>query len=77
MSAVALAEADLTLNSLIGTLRRRQAVEKWCRYGGSLESISVERNSLRKERLRKPLPVVGLPSQTGIEPIPIRRVDET
>jgi hypothetical protein len=40
------------------TLRRRQVVEKWRRYSGSIESISVERDSFRKEQLLEALLVV-------------------
>src|SRR5687768_5914296 len=36
-------------HSFISTLRRRQVVEKWCRCGGSIESNSVVRDSLREE----------------------------
>jgi hypothetical protein len=32
--------------------RRRQVAKKWRRYGSSIESNSVERNSFRKEQLR-------------------------
>ncbi len=37
-------------HTFISTLKRRQVVEKWCRYDGSIESISVERDSFRKEQ---------------------------
>ena len=45
-------------HSFISTLGRRQVVEKWCRYGGSIESISVVRDSFREEQLLQPLLVV-------------------
>lgn len=32
---------------------QRQVLEKWCRCGGSIELISVERDSLREEKLNK------------------------
>jgi hypothetical protein len=42
----------------MSTLRRRQVVEKWRRCGGSIESISVVRDSFREEQLLQPLLVV-------------------
>ena len=36
-------------HSFISTLGPRQVVEKWCRCGGSIESISVERDPFRKD----------------------------
>src|SRR5213080_2210231 len=42
----------------ISTLKRRQVIEKWCRCGGSIESIAVVRNSFRKEQLLQSLLVV-------------------
>ena len=39
-------------HSFINSLGRRQVVEKWCRYGGSIESISVVRDSFREEHAR-------------------------
>ena len=39
----------------LSTLGRRQVVEKWRRYGGSIESISVVRDPFRKEQLLQPL----------------------
>jgi hypothetical protein len=48
----------------ISTLRRRQVLEKWCRCGGSIESISVERDSFRKEQLLKPLLLI----ERGLHP---------
>jgi len=47
LSAIALAEADLTLQ-----------IEKMRRYGGSVEPIFVVRDSFRKEQLLQPLLVV-------------------
>ena len=38
-------------HSFISTLRRRQVAEKWCRCGGSIESISVVRDSFGEEQL--------------------------
>ena len=45
-------------HSFINALRRRQVFEKWCRYGGSIESISVVRDPFREEQLLQPLLVV-------------------
>ena len=41
-----------------GLFTGRQVLEKWCGYGGSIESISVERDSFREEQLLQPLLVV-------------------
>jgi hypothetical protein len=46
------------------TLGRRQVLEKWCRYGGSIEPISVERDSFREEQLLQPLLVI----ERGLHP---------
>jgi hypothetical protein len=51
-------------HTFITTLGRRQVLEKWCRYGGSIESISVERDSFRKEQLLHPLLVI----ERGLHP---------
>ena len=51
-------------HTFMSTLRRRQVVEKWYRCGGSIESISVERDSLRKEQLLQPLLVI----ERGLHP---------
>jgi hypothetical protein len=40
------------------TLIRRQIVEKWCRYGGWIESDSVVRDPFREEQLLQSLLVV-------------------
>jgi hypothetical protein len=47
--------ANVRLTKLLSTPIRRQVVEKWRRCGGSIESISVERDSFRKEQLLQPL----------------------
>ena len=52
------AKVDTRAHSLIGAPRRRQVVEKWRRYGGSIESNSVVRDPFRKEQLLQPLLVV-------------------
>jgi hypothetical protein len=47
--------ANVWLTKLSPTLSaRRQVLEKWCRYRGSIESIFVERDSFREEQLLKP-----------------------
>jgi hypothetical protein len=37
---------------------KAEVLEEWCRYGGSIESISIERHAFRKKQLLKPLLVV-------------------
>jgi hypothetical protein len=54
----------LASHSFISTLGRRQVIEKRCRYGGSIESISVERDSIREEQLLQPLLVI----ERGLHP---------
>jgi hypothetical protein len=51
-------------HTFFSTLSRRQVLEEWCRYGGSIEPISVERNSLREEQLLQPLRVI----ERGLHP---------
>ena len=52
-------------HSFLSAFVWRQVIEKWCGYGGSIEPISVERNSFREEQLLQPLLVIerGLQSQ--------------
>jgi hypothetical protein len=45
----------LAHQNFFSTLIRRQVVEKWRRYGGSIESNSVVRDSFREEQLLQPL----------------------
>ena len=46
------------------TLKRRQVLEKCCRCGGSIESISVVRDSFREEQLLQSLLVI----ERGLHP---------
>lgn len=46
-----LGEGGRHIHSFFSTLIRRQVVEKWRRYGGSIESNSAERDPFRKEQL--------------------------
>ena len=52
------------IQTFLSTLIRRQVVEKWCRYGGSIESISVVRDSLREEQQLQSLLVI----ERGLHP---------
>ena len=51
-------DSNTAHHSFISTLRRRQVIEEWCRCGGSIEPISVERDSVGEEQQLKPLLVV-------------------
>jgi transcriptional regulator GlxA family with amidase domain len=53
-----------TTPTFLSALIRRQVVEKWRRYGGSIESNSVVRDSFWKKQLLQPLLVV----ERGLDP---------
>ena len=57
-------DSGLGHHLFISTLGRRQVVEKWWRYGGSIKSISVVGDSFREEQLLQSLLVV----EGGLQP---------
>jgi hypothetical protein len=48
-------DSGLAPQTFLSTLTPRQVREKWRGYGGSIKSISVERDAFRQEQLLKPL----------------------
>jgi hypothetical protein len=54
----------LAHHTFFGILPRRQVLEKRCGCGGSIESISVERDTFREKQLLKPLLLI----ERGLHP---------